>query len=61
MKVRYSYLPQQFDDCEDLWRDLDDARKPHNVTWEWVKGHSGNTENDRADLLARLGMAPFQN
>ena len=46
---------------EDLWRELDEARKPHNVTWEWVKGHSGNTENDRADLLARLGMAPFQN
>ena len=46
---------------EDLWRKLDEARKPHQVTWEWVKGHAGNEENERADLLARLGMAPFQN
>ena len=46
---------------EDLWRELDEAREPHQVTWEWVKGHAGNEENERADLLARLGMAPFQN
>ena len=46
---------------EDLWRELDEAREPHQVTWEWVKGHAGNADNERADLLARLGMAPFQN
>ena len=44
----------------DLWKRLDQARKKHNVTWKWVKGHSGHTENDRADELARQGMAPYK-
>jgi ribonuclease HI len=44
---------------EDLWRALDDAIKPHDITWHWVKGHDGNAENERADELARAGMAPF--
>jgi ribonuclease HI len=30
------------------------------VTWEWVKGHAGHPENERADALARAGMAPFK-
>ena len=42
---------------EDLWRRLDGAIARHDVTWHWVKGHAGHTENDRADELARLGMA----
>lgn len=45
---------------EDLWRRLDDAQARHNVTWEWVKGHAGHPENERADELARAGMAPFK-
>ena len=45
---------------EDLWRRLDAAQAPHVVTWEWVKGHAGHVENERADELARKGMAPFK-
>ena len=45
---------------EDLWRRLDQANADHNVTWEWVKGHAGHPENERADELARAGMAPFK-
>lgn len=45
---------------EDLWRRLDEATKRHTITWEWVKGHAGHPENERADELARRGMAPFK-
>ncbi len=45
---------------EDLWRRLDDAAARHDVTWEWVKGHAGHPENERADALARAGMKPFK-
>lgn len=45
---------------EDLWRRLDDAQARHDVTWQWVKGHAGHPENERADALARAGMAPFK-
>ena len=45
---------------EDLWRRLDAAAQRHTVTWEWVKGHAGHPENERADELARAGMAPFK-
>ena len=45
---------------EDLWRRLDEAAARHDVTWEWVKGHAGHPENERADELARAGMAPFK-
>ncbi|MCF2871818.1 ribonuclease HI [Octadecabacter sp. G9-8] len=44
----------------DLWQRLDEARTRHDVTWEWVKGHAGHPENERADELARAGMAPFK-
>ena len=45
---------------EDLWRRLDEAAARHDVTWQWVKGHAGHPENERADALARTGMAPFK-
>jgi len=45
---------------DDLWRRLDEAQARHDVTWEWVKGHAGHPENERADELAREGMAPFK-
>jgi ribonuclease HI len=45
---------------EDLWRRLDEARARHRVTWEWIKGHAGHPENERADALARDGMKPFK-
>lgn len=38
----------------DLWKELLDAEKPHDVTWKWVKGHSGNRFNARADALVHL-------
>jgi ribonuclease HI len=41
----------------DLWQRLDAAVKPHQVEWFWVKGHSGHVENERADALARSGIA----
>ncbi len=45
---------------DDLWKRLDEAQTRHNVTWEWVKGHAGHPENERADALARQGMEPFK-
>jgi ribonuclease HI len=36
----------------DLWARLDQAAKPHRVTWQWVRGHHGNPGNVRADQLA---------
>lgn len=44
----------------ELWQRLDEAQQRHDVTWEWVKGHAGHPENERADELAREGMAPFK-
>ena len=36
----------------DLWLALVDAKRPHKVSWHWVKGHAGHPENERADKLA---------
>jgi ribonuclease HI len=36
----------------DLWRRILDAAKPHKIDWRWVRGHSGNPMNERADVLA---------
>jgi ribonuclease HI len=41
----------------DLWQRLDAALKPHQVRWHWVKGHAGHDDNERADELAREGVA----
>jgi ribonuclease HI len=45
---------------KDLWVRLDAARGQHEVTWRWVKGHAGHPDNERADELARRGMAPYR-
>lgn len=44
----------------ELWQRLDTVNAQHRVTWKWVKGHAGHPENERADELARAGMAPFK-
>jgi ribonuclease HI len=41
---------------EDLWRRLDVAIAKHTIEWKWVKGHSGDIGNDKADALANLGI-----
>jgi len=43
----------------DLWQRLDLAGARHKVDWRWVRGHAGEQMNERADELARRGMAPF--
>ena len=45
---------------EDLWKRLDAAAAKHKVTWEWVKGHAGHPENERADALARGAIATLR-
>jgi ribonuclease HI len=41
---------------DDLWIRLDEARRRHEVKWKWVKGHSGDEMNERADQLANRGI-----
>ncbi len=40
----------------ELWEELDKLNANHQVTWQWVKGHSGDEGNERADELARAGI-----
>ena len=42
----------------ELWQRLEAAEARHDVAWHWVRGHSGDEMNERADALARAGMAP---
>jgi len=44
----------------ELWKALEEARTRHKVNWHWVKGHAGDPDNERADQLARHGMAPYK-
>ena len=44
----------------ELWQRLDTAQARHKVVWKWIKGHAGHDGNERADALARAGMAPFK-
>ena len=41
---------------QDLWQQLDELSQHHDITWHWVKGHSGHRENDLADVLANRGI-----
>jgi len=44
---------------DDLWHRLDVAAARHDIEWLWVRGHFGDACNERADKLAREGMAPY--
>lgn len=41
---------------KDLWQRLEAAAERHRVKWHWVRGHSGHSENERADRLANRGI-----
>lgn len=41
---------------QDLWEKLNSLRKNHDVKWHWVKGHNGHPLNERADVLANMGV-----
>ena len=41
---------------KELWIRLDDLSSQHSIDWKWVKGHSGHSENERADFLANEGL-----
>ncbi|WP_431861162.1 ribonuclease HI [Azospirillum sp.] len=41
----------------DLWQRLDEAAQRHDIEFHWVRGHAGHPENERADELARRGLA----
>ena len=41
---------------KELWIKVDELNQFHNISWNWVKGHSGNRENDIADMLANKGI-----
>lgn len=41
---------------QELWQRLDELAGRHDIAWEWVKGHSGHPENERADQLANRGI-----
>lgn len=43
----------------ELWQRLESAAAGHAIEWRWVRGHAGDMMNERADALARKGMAPF--
>ena len=46
---------------QDLWQSLDQQLERHNIEWHWVKGHSGNPGNERADALANKGTDEVMN
>ncbi|MEE8145229.1 MAG: ribonuclease HI [Kiloniellales bacterium] len=45
---------------QDLWQRLEASLTHHQVTWHWVRGHTGHAENERADRLARQAVAELQ-
>jgi len=44
----------------DLWQRLESASSPHQVEWEWVRGHCGHPENERVDVLARAAIQRYR-
>jgi ribonuclease HI len=45
----------------DLWQRLEKAAAQHRIQWQWVKGHSGHIENERADRLANMAIDELLN
>jgi ribonuclease HI len=45
----------------DLWQQLDALARQHDVEWNWVRGHSGHAQNERADALANKGVEFVKN
>ncbi len=45
---------------KDLWMELDQLASSQVITWNWLKGHAGHTENERCDLLARTAIADLR-
>lgn len=41
---------------QDLWQRLDQLAQKHDLRWQWVRGHQGHVENERADQLANLAI-----
>ena len=41
---------------KELWEKLDSLKNNHNITWEWVRGHTGNPGNEKADELANQAI-----
>lgn len=44
----------------DLWQRLDAASQPHEINWNWVRGHAGNAENERCDELVGAAIAKLR-
>ncbi|WP_102959896.1 ribonuclease HI [Mangrovicella endophytica] len=44
----------------ELWQRLEEQKARHDIVFHWVRGHAGHDMNERADELARAGMAPFK-
>lgn len=45
---------------QDLWLELDELISSRHVNFQWVKGHAGNSYNERCDELARIVAKKFQ-
>jgi ribonuclease HI len=44
----------------ELWQELIEAARPHSIEWRWVKGHSGDPDNERVDALANAAIAQMR-
>jgi ribonuclease HI len=44
----------------DLWRELDQLAREHDISWHWVRGHADTEGNQRADVLANKGVATLK-
>lgn len=43
----------------ELWQQLDQLVTKHQIEWQWVRGHNGHADNERADQLANQGVATY--